>query len=230
MVQSHCIYFLIIALGLSLFGLGHALVASIIYNKISLIIKEVILDRIFLLDAEFFHTNKTGDVITKLDNDVLSIQTYIMSVLNTSMSNFLSFLGAMIYIGYVQWRMLVVGFLVSPFVGLAIYVFRNVLYSKDKKARELKSDVNDAIINSVDNSKPESFETICLSNVSFSYPRQDHLLNRIDAQFGKGWNVLGGRNGVGKSSLIDLLMKISSPSEGRILIDGVDIAPINNRS
>lgn len=33
-----------------------------------------------------------------------------------------------------------------------------------------------------------------------------------------------------KSSLIDLLMKISSPSEGRILIDGVDIAPINNRS
>lgn len=351
-VQSHCIYFLIIALGLSLFGLGHALVASIIYNKISLIVKEVILDRIFLLDAEFFHTNKTGDVITKLDNDVSSIQMYIMSVLNTSMSNFLSFLGAMIYIGYVQWRMLVVGFLVTPFVGLAIYVFRNVLYSKDKKARELKSDVNDAIINSVDNqlylrkvgldlralskcktaldqyriasifndvwrggsgslnklllavgyivtigygswlvfegmlsvgnlfafltlrtmflaplsffeeiyrgyfstksafkrlddffchriekgldrtdnSKPESFETICLSNVSFSYPRQDHLLNRIDAQFGKGRNVLRGRNGVGKSSLIDLLMKISSPSEGRILVDGVDIAPINNRS
>ncbi len=351
-VRSHCVYFLIIALGLSLFGLAHSLVASVIHNKISLIIKQVLLERIFLLDAGFFHTNKTGDVITKLDNDVSSIQTYIMSVLNASMNNFISFLGAMIYIGYVQWRMLIVGFLVTPFVGLAIYAFRNVLYSKDKKTRERKSDVNDAIINAVDhqlylrkvgldsrslskckwtldqyrvasifydlwrggsgslnnlllavgyivtigygswlvfkgmlsvgnlfafltlrtmflapltvfkeiysgyfstksafkrlddffchriekglermdNSKPESFGEICLSNVSFAYPGQHCLLNHIDVEFGRGWNILAGRNGAGKSSLIDLLMKISSPREGRILVDGVDIGSLNNQS
>jgi ATP-binding cassette, subfamily B, bacterial len=61
--------------------------------------------------------------------------------------------------------------------------------------------------------------------VSFSYPGADErALEDVSFEIRPGETVaVVGRNGAGKSTLIKLLCRLYDPTEGRILLDGVDI-------
>ncbi len=62
-------------------------------------------------------------------------------------------------------------------------------------------------------------------NVSFAYPQsQDLVLKNLSFSIKKGEKVaVVGINGSGKSTLIKLLLRLYDPSEGQILINGIDI-------
>lgn len=67
--------------------------------------------------------------------------------------------------------------------------------------------------------------TIEFRNVSFSYPGSERkVLRNVSFRIDKGETVvLVGLNGAGKTTLIKLLMRLYDPTEGSILIDGVDL-------
>jgi ABC-type bacteriocin/lantibiotic exporter with double-glycine peptidase domain len=77
-----------------------------------------------------------------------------------------------------------------------------------------------------------SFEhSIKFENVSFSYPSKNFKLSDINLEFEKGkFYGIVGPSGSGKSSLVDLIIKFYQPIEGRILIDGRDLAGLDSRS
>jgi ABC-type multidrug transport system fused ATPase/permease subunit len=62
-------------------------------------------------------------------------------------------------------------------------------------------------------------------NVSFSYPGSEvHVLKNINLNIKKGQKIaLVGASGSGKSTLVDLVPRFHDPTEGRILIDGLDL-------
>ncbi len=62
-------------------------------------------------------------------------------------------------------------------------------------------------------------------NVSFKYPGSDtYALRNITVQIESGQKVsVVGQNGAGKTTLVKLLTRLYDPSEGRILLNGVDI-------
>lgn len=66
-------------------------------------------------------------------------------------------------------------------------------------------------------------------NVSFRYPGTSHWsLRNINLTIEKGEDVaIVGHNGAGKSTLIKLLFRFYDPTEGRILVDGVDLRDID---
>ncbi len=62
-------------------------------------------------------------------------------------------------------------------------------------------------------------------NVSFQYPGTDNqILDHLNLKFeiGKKYAIVG-KNGAGKTTLIKLLCRLYDPSEGRILLNGIDI-------
>ncbi|MGI6157796.1 MAG: ABC transporter ATP-binding protein [Saccharofermentanales bacterium] len=67
--------------------------------------------------------------------------------------------------------------------------------------------------------------TLTLENVSFRYPGTDvDVLKNVSLTFDMNQrHALVGPNGAGKSSLIYLLCRLYDPTEGRILLNGVDI-------
>src|SRR5690606_10591837 len=71
--------------------------------------------------------------------------------------------------------------------------------------------------------------TIEFQNVSFTYPGAEKpSLRNVNLVIEKGEDVaIVGHNGAGKSTLIKLLFRFYDPSEGRILIDGVDLRDID---
>lgn len=64
-----------------------------------------------------------------------------------------------------------------------------------------------------------------LENVSFEYPGTgDRILEHINLKFTVGQKyAIVGRNGSGKTTLIKLLCRLYDPTEGRILLNGIDI-------
>ncbi len=69
-------------------------------------------------------------------------------------------------------------------------------------------------------------------NVSFKYPQSDKfVLKNISFQIKPNQTVaLVGENGAGKTTIIKLLCRLYDPTEGRILLDGVDIREIEIHS
>ena len=73
---------------------------------------------------------------------------------------------------------------------------------------------------------------IKFDNVSFRYSPDDaNILSNINLEIQPGETVaLIGRSGSGKTTLISLLQRFYAPTEGRILLDGHDIASLSVRS
>jgi ATP-binding cassette, subfamily B, bacterial MsbA len=71
---------------------------------------------------------------------------------------------------------------------------------------------------------------IRFQNVSFSYGRE-RVLEDVDLEIRAGEVVaLVGRTGSGKTTMADLLLRFHEPTQGAILLDGVDLRRIKRRS
>lgn len=98
----------------------------------------------------------------------------------------------------------------------------------------LESDVS--VISGSFNGKTEETGTVEFQNVSFKYPDADeYLLKNINFKVNKGETVAFiGSTGSGKSTLINLIPRLYDVSEGKVLVDGVnvkdyDLHELNNR-
>lgn len=71
-------------------------------------------------------------------------------------------------------------------------------------------------------------EGIRLEHVSFAYPGTGRLvLEDVNLELRPGTVIaIVGENGAGKSTLVKLLCRLYKPDQGRILVDGVDLAQI----
>ncbi len=67
-------------------------------------------------------------------------------------------------------------------------------------------------------------EGIRFERVSFAYPQRPKVLAHISMEFKKGrQTAIIGPSGAGKTTIVDLMIRLFDPSEGRILVDGVDL-------
>ena len=68
-------------------------------------------------------------------------------------------------------------------------------------------------------------EGLMFEHVAFTYPgRSEPVLRDVSLHLGRHESVaLVGRNGAGKTTLVKLLLRLYDPTEGRILLDGIDL-------
>jgi ATP-binding cassette subfamily B protein len=71
----------------------------------------------------------------------------------------------------------------------------------------------------------EQFEILELKNVSFSYPSSPKkVIENVSLNISKGRNLaIVGLNGAGKTTLIKLILRVYDPTEGEILVNGVNL-------
>lgn len=107
-----------------------------------------------------------------------------------------------------------------------IDISQNCLYIED--FRDFMNIPNVVAVKRKDGRSPRELQEpyyIEFENVSFKYPGSDtYALRNITVQIESGQKVsVVGQNGAGKTTLVKLLTRLYDPSEGRILLNGVDI-------
>ena len=89
------------------------------------------------------------------------------------------------------------------------------------------TDIGKATIDSVarDTKREAKQADIRVENISFTYPESDKpVLKNVDLTVKAGTSVgIMGVTGAGKTTLVDVILGLLEPQEGRILYDGVDI-------
>ncbi len=66
------------------------------------------------------------------------------------------------------------------------------------------------------------------NNVSFAYPNEENTLNNFNLKLESNKKIaIVGKSGQGKSTLFNLITRIFDPSEGEILLDGVNIRDLS---
>ncbi|KGQ22749.2 ABC transporter ATP-binding protein [Thermus filiformis] len=75
------------------------------------------------------------------------------------------------------------------------------------------------------------FQEIRFEGVGFCYPDGRRALEGVSFSLRRGERLaLVGENGAGKTTLVKLLLRFYDPTEGRILVDGVDLREIDLRA
>lgn len=79
---------------------------------------------------------------------------------------------------------------------------------------------------------PRHHRDIVFEAVSYRYPgSEEFAVSHLDLRVEHGQSVaIVGTNGSGKSTLLNLLPRLTNPTQGRVLVDGVDIATVTLRS
>lgn len=103
-------------------------------------------------------------------------------------------------------------------------------YQSTRPATERILEVLDEQPEAVDTGEPISFDmgpTIEFQDVAFSYKPDEPVFKRFNLSINAGETlVIAGPNGVGKSTMIDLLLGFLTPEQGRILINGKDLGDL----
>lgn len=189
--------------------------------------------------------NKFLDIITNV-HSLLKKNYYQRSLLSIG-ADFILLLSYsiafIILIRNVQTGVLAVGSLVFTF-GLVTQFQSslNVLFSNFGKMAEHKKNVDTMldlfemqplIISGDRKIEPEEFESIEYKNVSFAYPgQQDRLvIKNLSLKISKGQNLaIVGLNGAGKTTFLKLLIRVYDPTQGEILLNGINLKEYNLKS
>lgn len=147
-------------------------------------------------------------------------------------------LGAGLYLAAVQWRIPVPELLI---MGIILYHIVNVIGKMQKflqsavqfesaywAVKKLIQEAADQIENNPGNKQPELNHGCRLENVTFSYRTDRPVLSGISIQAAAGEiTVLRGTSGMGKTTLVDLLIGLYRPASGTIMIDDLSLEEID---
>ena len=188
-------------------------------------------------NAEDFEANKfegCNDAITKNNlfaSRIMALMGPVMNLIMSGMSLAIYWIGAYIVKDFAGLGNMMVFMSYSMQVVMAFMLLIMIFILMPRalvSARRLNEilDTKNSIVSGY--YKDENFDeksSVVFENVSFKYPDADeYVLRDISFEANEGETVAFiGSTGSGKSTLINLIPRLYEASEGRILVDGVDV-------
>ena len=132
-------------------------------------IRTYLFDKIESQDMKFYSTFRTGDLMTRLTGDLDAVRHMVAWVIRT-ITESLALMGATaVYFFYMDWRLALCMFAISPFIFLIIILFKNKVAPKHKALREKLAQMNTA-----------AQENISGNRVVKAFAREGYEIERFD--------------------------------------------------
>jgi subfamily B ATP-binding cassette protein MsbA len=136
-----------VALGLLRF-LSTSLMASI-GQKVLYKLRNDLYRHMQSMDVSFFDRNRTGDLMSRVTNDVSILQQLISSSMMQLFTDFFTFTAIAVYMLWIDWRLTVLLLATFPFMILTTRLFGKRMRSSFRKVQESVADVSDHLQNSL---------------------------------------------------------------------------------
>ncbi|MEM2919082.1 MAG: ABC transporter ATP-binding protein [Candidatus Altiarchaeota archaeon] len=217
--------------------------ASILGKLLGEVLLGIFTIKIFAKEEESIHNLKK--LLEKNYRD--NIKMSIIRSINSIFSSFLGGFGMLIVLGYGALEIingrLTIGKLVAfnSFLSylynpLSVLIGINAQFQRSISAIKRILEIISIPVE-LDKGGSASKETILklkkirgeviFQNISFSYNDKEEVLKNINFEVKPGEVIaIVGRSGAGKTSLVNLLLRIYEPTRGSIFIDGIDITKI----
>ncbi|HSF81647.1 MAG TPA: ABC transporter transmembrane domain-containing protein [Anaerolineales bacterium] len=124
----------------SIFYLVRAYMLAFIGERVMADLRLRLFEHLQGLSLSFYNEQRTGELVSRLTNDVSTVRAVVTSDISTALSQSLTFVGALVIIILTNWRLTLFMFVLIPIVmGIAIYFGRRL--------RALSSSVQDQLAN-----------------------------------------------------------------------------------
>ena len=124
--------------------------------------------RLLELDLQFFHNTRTGEITSRMTNDVAVIQSVVTVTLVSVIERLLLMLGALALMFWLNWRLTLAIFVTTPLVALVSRGFGRVVHRLSREAQERLAAANSVLE-----------ETLGAIRVVKSFVREPHEQQRF---------------------------------------------------
>lgn len=115
-------------------------------NKFIYRIRMLLMEHMIDLPTLFFDTHSTGDIVTRINDDVEDVRNFLLFDLLAFYQAVLGFVGTSVFIGIMQWRMLVANLFVLPILVLVLRYFKKVTYKVSFETKNSQSASNQNLV------------------------------------------------------------------------------------
>ena len=105
-------------------------------QSVSLDIQKSLLDHTLRLPKEFFDTKETGYLISRISSDVQGLQWFFSSTIVYLFTNLIRFVGGIIFLFYLEWRLALVCLVVLPLLVISVRYFSKRMYNLSYSSME----------------------------------------------------------------------------------------------
>ena len=102
-------------------------------NKIVLDIREEMMAHLHVLPTQFFSDNASGNILSKINNDVGQVRNAATNVLLVIIKDTLTIIGLLAWMLYLDWKMTLLVFLIAPLIALVVASISQRMRSNSRK-------------------------------------------------------------------------------------------------
>ncbi len=120
------------------------------------------------LSLSYFESNETGDIMSRVSNDVNTVEDMVVHGTDEVVSNILTIVGTIIILMYMNWRLALTGLWPLPIFVVSLIIFARYIRPLYRKIRDDLGDIN-----------AELQENIAGISVVKAFGREEHELERF---------------------------------------------------
>ena len=132
-------------------------------------VRNYLYDKIQRQDMKFYSTFRTGDLMTRVTGDLDAVRHMVAWVVRMIVESFSLYTAAMVYFFIMNWKMALCIMVLSPFIFIVIYMFRQKVRPMHAKLREKLAEMN-----------TYAQENISGNRVVKAFAREDYEIDKFD--------------------------------------------------
>jgi len=147
-------------------------------QSMTLDIQQDLIDRVLHLPKSFFDDKQTGYLQSRLTEDVDGIRWFFSSTIVHVISNLLRFLGGIVFLFYLEWRLSIAVLILLPGLVWIMRYFSGRIHILSHQAMEHKADVSGHFQ-----------ESLSEASLIKAYANEDRARNHLMTLFGKVFQI-----------------------------------------